>query len=457
MRKFHFILVTLLAVCSAMGLASNQDRPCVPGKPDVRTYGYWKRVSEDAAYASDVEKSDAQLDCIGDTQTFAGLNDIDDVFAALNVADNASPAARAEAQFLAVLLNYCSGKVELCQCISDPVAGEITVAALIQTLDALLANPNRSKADVLKALAMAERFNSDSTLAACAPALAQMPPVTQDDFYTTNWDTRLVVPAPGLLANDTDPNGDPMQTHLWSAPSRGTLALGRDGSFTYTPVPGQSGNVTFVYKAWDGRAYTLATATITITPGNLAPICHDDFYTVDEGKRLIVPAPGVLANDSDPEGTPLVAHGTTVVPSVGRLWLNHDGSFTYQAPVGFAGNVTFVYKASDGIAKTACTVTIKINPGLPPVCRDDYYTVKAGTRLVVPPAGILANDYDPEGGSLIAHGTTTLPAVGTLGLNHDGSIWYDAPAGYTGRVNFLYRAADGTAKSGCMVYIDIVP
>lgn len=440
-----------------MGLASNQDRPCAPGTPEVRTLGFWKRVSEDAAFASDVEKSAEHTDCIADTRTFSHLTHIEDVFAALHVDDNALPAQRAEAQFLTLLLNYCSGRVELCQCVSDPVAGQTTVEGLIRLLDDLLSNPGRSKGDVANALAIAERFNSDSTLTACAPALVQMPPVTQDDFYTTNWDTKLVVPAPGLLGNDTDPNGDPLQTHLWSAPSRGTLALGRDGSFTYTPVPGQAGTVTFVYKAWDGRAFTLGTATITITAGNLAPVCQDDFYTVDEGKRLIVPAPGVLGNDFDPEGTPLVAHGTTVIPSVGQLWLNHDGGFTYQAPVGFAGNVTFVYKASDGLAKTACTVTIKIKPGLPPVCRDDYYTVKAGTRLIVPPAGILANDYDPEGGALISHGTTTLPAVGTLGLNRDGSIWYDAPAGYTGRVSFLYRASDGTAKAGCMVYIDIVP
>ena len=52
----------------------------------------------------------------------------------------------------------------------------------------------------------------------------------------------------------------------------------------------------------------MATVTITITPVNDAPIAVDDSYGVNEGATLSVPAlPGVLANDTDAEGTPLTA------------------------------------------------------------------------------------------------------------------------------------------------------
>lgn len=36
------------------------------------------------------------------------------------------------------------------------------------------------------------------------------PPVARDDTYITNQNTDLSIPAPGLLGNDTDPDGDPL-------------------------------------------------------------------------------------------------------------------------------------------------------------------------------------------------------------------------------------------------------
>ena len=69
-------------------------------------------------------------------------------------------------------------------------------------------------------------------------------PVAAPDSYTTNRNTALVVAAPGVLANDTDPNGDALTAVLVTNPSHGTLTLNANGSFTYTPYrrlhrPGQ--------------------------------------------------------------------------------------------------------------------------------------------------------------------------------------------------------------------------
>src|SRR4029450_12354263 len=82
-------------------------------------------------------------------------------------------------------------------------------------------------------------------------------PVATNDAYTTNEDTPLEVPAPGMLgvlANDNDPDGNPLTATLVGGPAHGTLALNANGSFTYTPAANFNGDDTFTYRASDGTA-----------------------------------------------------------------------------------------------------------------------------------------------------------------------------------------------------------
>ena len=90
------------------------------------------------------------------------------------------------------------------------------------------------------------------------------PPVAAVDAYTTAYQTALTVAARGVLANDTDPDGNPMTAIQASGPAHGTLTLNANGSFTYTPAAGYSGVDSFTYKAFDGTAYSAA-ATVSIT------------------------------------------------------------------------------------------------------------------------------------------------------------------------------------------------
>jgi VCBS repeat-containing protein len=76
----------------------------------------------------------------------------------------------------------------------------------------------------------------------------------------------LVVPAPGVLANDADANGNPLTAVLVSSTTRGLLVFNADGSFTYTPLTSLlTFNDSFTYRASDGSATSnLATVTIRV-------------------------------------------------------------------------------------------------------------------------------------------------------------------------------------------------
>ena len=72
------------------------------------------------------------------------------------------------------------------------------------------------------------------------------------DAYAVNEDSSLSVPAPGVLGNDSDPNGQPLTAQLVSGPAHGTLTLNPNGSFTYTPAANYYGPDEFWYRASDG-------------------------------------------------------------------------------------------------------------------------------------------------------------------------------------------------------------
>ena len=91
------------------------------------------------------------------------------------------------------------------------------------------------------------------------------PPVAVADAYATAANTPLLVTAAGVLANDSDADGNPLTASKVSAPAHGTLALAANGGFSYTPGAGFTGPDSFTYRANDGTADSnVATVSITV-------------------------------------------------------------------------------------------------------------------------------------------------------------------------------------------------
>src|SRR5213075_916160 len=274
-------------------------------------------------------------------------------------------------------------------------------------------------------------------------------PVAVNDSYTTAEDTTLNVVAPGVLANDSDVDGDSLNAILVSPPTHGSLTLNSDGSFSYLPATNYNGPDSFTYKANDGQADSgIATVSITITAVNDAPVAVNDSYTTAEDTTLNVAAPGLLINDSDVDGDTLSAVLVSQ-PTHGTLSLNGNGSFDYVPAANYNGPDSFTYKANDGQADSGiATVNITITDvNDAPVAVDDSYTTPEDTTLTIAAPGVLTNDSDVDGDSLSAV-LVSPPTHGSLTLNTNGSFSYVPAANYNGPDSFTYKANDGQADSG---------
>ncbi|HYV31793.1 MAG TPA: tandem-95 repeat protein, partial [Candidatus Binatia bacterium] len=93
------------------------------------------------------------------------------------------------------------------------------------------------------------------------------PPQAAADAFSVAEDTTLFVPAPGVLGNDLDVEGDPLTAVLATRPTHGIVTLNPDGSFTYQPAANFNGVDSFTYRSSDGASSgDAATVRITVIP-----------------------------------------------------------------------------------------------------------------------------------------------------------------------------------------------
>lgn len=280
------------------------------------------------------------------------------------------------------------------------------------------------------------------------------PPVAVDDAYTLDEDTPLSIVGPGILGNDTDIEGDPLQWALIVAsPTHGDLvAAAANGSFTYVPDPDFNGTDEFRYRASDGTDLSnVGVVTLTVNPLNDAPVAVDDEYSVAEDGVLTVDEPGHIGNDTDVDGDMLIWWTVPVWPTHGTL-VPYPGAagviFEYTPHPDFHGVDEFTYTAWDGaLESNVATVTINVRSvNDPPVAHPDAYSVDEDQLLTVPVPGILGNDTDVEGDPLTAV-LDVAPSDGTLALRPNGSFAYEPDPNFHGTDSFGYHANDGRDDS----------
>ncbi|MFN8285574.1 MAG: Ig-like domain-containing protein [Chitinophagales bacterium] len=287
-----------------------------------------------------------------------------------------------------------------------------------------------------------------------------LPPQANNDSYTTPEDQTLTVTAPGVMANDIDPDGGPItvQTPAVVNVAHGTLTLNANGSFTYTPATNYFGQDTFTYRICDAPDVPVkcdtAIAVITVTPVNDPPVVPDSIITTPEEtpKTLCLPITDVEPGDF---------HAASVLcnpvnGTVSNVTVNNTGAhtvcFTYTPSTNFNGSDSLCLVVCDNGLPSKCDTTyihITVTPvNDPPIANNDNYTTNEDVTLNVPVGtGVRANDNDNADGNPVTSLTVTTTPItnvqhGTLTLNANGSFTYVPTSNYCGSDSFSYSVCD---------------
>ncbi|MBE9171371.1 tandem-95 repeat protein, partial [Pleurocapsales cyanobacterium LEGE 06147] len=98
--------------------------------------------------------------------------------------------------------------------------------------------------------------------------------------------------------------------------------------------------------------------TLLLKDINEAPVPINDSVTANSSRAKIIPIASLLANDSDPEGTPLslMAVGNGINGTVSL----DNGNVIFTPDTGFDGTASFEYTVSDGVLSETATVTVEV-------------------------------------------------------------------------------------------------
>ncbi|WP_292327961.1 Ig-like domain-containing protein, partial [Mesorhizobium sp.] len=275
----------------------------------------------------------------------------------------------------------------------------------------------------------------------------------------------------------------------------GTVTYHNDGTFTYAPVAGEEGTVTFQYQIIDGdgdssvATVTInllkdSTPTIDVTPQAPDASGHSAVNEAGLAVRGIEPAgSGEIAdnngtNNSDPSETATGSLNiTTGGDTIGHLYVTDKDNtqievtnaaggilvhgqygdltitgtpgtgytYSYTLLDNTSGNTThddFAVQVVDADGDPASTtLTINIVDDVPQANNDGPATPAEDTAVII---NVFANDVAGADGVDLASGVAKAsdPTKGTIAYNGDGTFTYTPTAGQTGSDSFTYTITD---------------
>ena len=275
-------------------------------------------------------------------------------------------------------------------------------------------------------------------------------PVATNDSATTNEDTPIIIP---VLANDSDPDGDPLTVTSASSPD-GTVVINADGTITFTPNANFNGSTAITYTISDGNGGTVtATVAITVNPINDAPT-NDTPLPAQTNVDSAVVSVATAANFSDLDGDTLtfsatgLPAGLSIDPATGLI----TGTINAAASQINGGVYSVTVTVSDGNGGTASSTFNWTVTNPPPVAANDIASTNEDTPVNI---AVLANDNDPDGDLMTV--TSASSPNGTVTINPDGTITFTPNPNFNGPTTITYTISDGNGGTAtATVAVDVV-
>jgi VCBS repeat-containing protein len=284
-------------------------------------------------------------------------------------------------------------------------------------------------------------------------------PFSSDPYYSvSNPSTGVVSGKVGVV----DFDGDPLTYVVNTKPTKGTLVLKADGTYTYTPtstarhaaaVPTAPDSVktdSFTVTVSDGRNGSLTeTITVAIPPANKVPVVTTTIGTPSTSTGVVTGS--VKATDGDYDTRKYAVTGS---PTKGTVTLTSTGSFTYTptaaaraaatapgAPYD-ATKDTFVVTVDDGHGGVVpVTVNVRIGAANVKPTGATSTVSNPNPRTGVVTGAISAMDANGDPLSYKASATTK----GTIVINPNGTFTYTPTA--AARTAASAAGASSTTKS----------
>ncbi|MBN2508570.1 MAG: HYR domain-containing protein, partial [Verrucomicrobia bacterium] len=180
----------------------------------------------------------------------------------------------------------------------------------------------------------------------------------------------------------------------------------------------------------DGTPEDNLSRVITTVAVNPLPIAVDDAYAIPRNETITIPAPGVLANDSNA----LFAVLSAILfagPNYGSLTFDTNGSFIYLPASNFLGDDFFAYHAinpggTSGPAVVTVTVTNTCDFTVSPDLITNAQPGECGTIVDYPPPVITGSCLPvvctPPSGEFFPVGITTVTCANEDGISRSFHI-----------------------------------
>jgi hypothetical protein len=262
-------------------------------------------------------------------------------------------------------------------------------------------------------------------------SVAPVAPIALTGAASTTQNTPVTVTVSGFVSASP---GDTLTVTSVTAPGDGTAVLNQDGSVTYTPASGFTGDDSFGYTVTDSFGQQ-SSGTVFVSVASTAPVVAGSTTVwTGAGASLNV---AVLNLAFDSVGNPLSVSGVTQGAN-GGVVLNGNGTVTYTPDAGFTGTDLFTYTVTDGQGNSATgTVTVTAGPTAP-VVSSTSATTSVGTPVSI---NVLSLASDPNGDPLTVT-SATQGSYGSVVRNANGTILYTPNGGFTGTDTFTYTITD---------------